>query len=252
MATYYCRYSDILSYGATWSLTSGSANSAFPLTNLNLVDADTPSKTTGTAATYRGTIASTAIQAIALINCNLAGLTLTVTNNNGAPVNTSLVVPAANVDGLSLNAWVDLRAVTNAGTQWNIAITGAAANIAIGKILLISSLRTADVRWRPRMGESTPMITHRTASGKMLSYRRGTRIRTFGVEFTRETERSNYVNLRRSSVGPSQPWVFIPEGAVNDPVYGFFPEPIWELVRESPNVTRWSDTLEEMSPGVAL
>src|SRR5690349_15599380 len=106
---YYCRYTDILSYGATWSLTSGTANSSFPLTNLNLVDADTPSKLTGTSGAYRGTISSAAIQAIALINCNLAGLTITVTNNNASPVNTTFAVPAAAADGLSLNAWIDLR-----------------------------------------------------------------------------------------------------------------------------------------------
>jgi hypothetical protein len=128
VATLYCRPSDILSYAATWSLPVGTADSAFPLANLNSVYAHIVSKTTGTAATYRGTISSTALQAIAIINCNLAGLTLTVTNNNSM-ASTNLVIPSAPTDNVSINGFVDLRAVTTAATQWNIAITGASDGV---------------------------------------------------------------------------------------------------------------------------
>jgi hypothetical protein len=251
MATLYCRPSDILSYAATWSLTAGSADSAFPLTNLASVYAHIVSKTTGTAATYRGTISSTALQAIAIINCNLAGLTLTVTNNNSM-ASTNLVIPSAPTDNVSINGFVDLRAVTTAATQWNIAITGAAANIAIGKILLISNLRTMLPMWELGVGETKPSVVHRTEYGIAVGSRRAVRFRSFVPSFGRESERSAYASLRRASEGPTQPFLFVLDDAVNDPAYVWFPEDTWEHTRGSLLGTSWSDRLEEANSGLAL
>lgn len=250
-STLVCRYADIKSYGATWSLTSGTANSSFQLTNLNSPYADRVSKTTGTTATYRGTIASTAIQGIAIINCNLAGLTLTITNNN-AMASQNLVIPAANADGLSLNGWVDLRAVTTAATQWNVAISGAAANIAIGKILLLGTLSAVGIRWDWRMKETTPAIVKRTSRQVAVGYPSGTRYRAATVSLMRESQRPTWANLRRGSVGPTQPCVFVPDSTVNDPLYGWFPDDSWDHMRVFTSVSTWTDTIEEMNPGVAL
>lgn len=247
----YATYSDLLSFGATWSLTSGVADSAFPLTNLNDPRADRVSKLTGTSGTYRGTIASTAIQAVAVMNCNLPGLTLAVTNNN-AMASQNLVIPAAPADNIGISGWVDLRLVTTAATQWNVAITGAAANIAVGKILLIANLRSFLIRWHLRMDETAPAILKRTTSGTALGYPRGTRYRALEFALAHESARAAYTTLRRGSVGPSKPVVVIPEETVNDLIYGYFPSPSWSHSRDSPQVTRWTDTVEELNPGVSL
>ncbi len=244
-------YADILSFGATWSLTSGSADSAFPLTNLNNPYADVISKLTGTSGTYRGAIASTAIQGIVIVNCNLGGLTLTVTNN-GAMASQNLIIPATAADSLSLNGFVDLRAVTTAGTQWNVAISGAAANVAIGKILLLANLRQITIRSRPRFSETKPFIMKRNSRGVARGYPQGTRYRGLDVSLMKESQRATWTTLRRGSVGPTQPFVLIPENSVNDPIYAWFPSPTWQHERTQTNDTQWDDTLEEMNPGAAL
>jgi hypothetical protein len=250
MATLYCLPSDIKSYDATWSLTSGSADSAFPLTNLNSRYAHLVSKTTGTSATYRGTISSASLQAIAIINCNLAGLTLTITNNNS--LSTSLVIPSAPADNLSINGWVDLRSITTAATQWNVAISGAAANIAVGKILLIGTLRTMLIRWGVTAAEMKPTRVFRTEYDIALGTRMGVRYRAFVPTISRESERTAYTALRRGSEGPTQPFLFVLDESVNDPAYVWFPEPSWEHSRNTVLHTEWSDRLEEANVGLAL
>jgi hypothetical protein len=252
MATALCaRYSDILSYGATWSLTSGTVNSAFPLANLNDVRADYVTKTTADTCTYKAVIASTALQAVAFINCNRPGTTVTVTNNN-AMGSQSLLIPAAASDSINISGWLDLRAVTTAATDWSFAVATGSGNVAVGKILLISNLRSFLIRWKPSFPETSPRIMKRTSSGTPLGYPKGTRYRGIKFSLMRESERSAYAALRRGSVGPSQPCLIIPEPTVNDPLYGFFPYEEWEHTRESGRVTTWEDEIEEMNPGVSL
>jgi hypothetical protein len=246
-----CYHSSILSYAATWSLAVGSADSAFPLTNLNSVYAHKVSKTTGTTATYRGTISSTAIQAIAVINCNLAGLTLTITNNGGM-ASQNLVIPAAPADNLSINGWVDLRAVTTAGTQWNVAIAGAAANIAVGKILLISSLVSMPLRLNLPVRERKPTNVKRTHAGIALGNRKAVRYRTWLPDFAQESNRASYTTLRRGSEGPTQPFLFLLDYTVNDPAYAWFPDDEWQHMRVTDGIAEWSDRIEECNPGTAL
>lgn len=248
-------YSANKSIGATWSRVSG-ANvvAAFPFANWNSPYADTVVKFDNTAVKVRGTITSTAIQAIGIINCNLGGLTLTVTNNNSM-ASQSLIVPATPADSLSLNAWIDLRAVTTAATQWDIDIPTNGANVAIGKIVLIASLTAVKIRWNWRMKETLPALVHRTSRGVARGYIVGTRYREATATLMLETYRSTWTDLRRGSVGPARPMVFIPDASVNDLVYGWFPEPAWEHERVVSGVdaaTAWTDTVEEMNPGVAL
>lgn len=250
-STLYGLFPNCKSYGASWSLTVGSADSAFPLTNLNSVYPHLVSKTTGAAATYRGTISSAAIQGIAIINCNLAGLTLTITNNGGM-ASQSLVIPAAPADGVSLNGFVDLRAVTTAATQWNVAISGAAANIAVGKILLYSALGTMLIRWGVRVAEKKPTRVFRTEYDIALGSRKAVRYRTFLPSLNRETQRAAYTTLRRGSEGPTQPFLFILDHMVNDPAYVWFPDDEWEHERLVELASPWSDRMEEMNPGLAL
>jgi hypothetical protein len=245
------RYSDILSYGATWSLTAGTINSAFPLANLNDVRADYVAKLAETSGTFRGTIASTALQAVAFVNCNRPGATITVTNNN-AMASQSLLIPAAPSDNIGISGILDIRAVTTAATQWNFAIPVGTGPVAVGKILLISNLRQFLIRSRPKFRDTSPRILRRTSSGTALGYPKGTRYRGLEFQLMRESERSAYELLRRGSVGPSQPHVIWPKLTLNDFLYSFFPKDDWQHERESEPVTTWTDEVEEMNPGVSL
>jgi hypothetical protein len=250
--TLVCRYADIKSYGATWSRVSGASEvAAFPMTNWNSPYADRVAKFDSTAVKVRATIASTAIQGIVIVNCNLAGLTLTITNGGGM-ASQSLVVPAANADGLSLNAWKDLRLVTTAATTWDIDIPTNAANVAIGKIILVADFDAVRILWNWRMKETTPATVKRTSRHVAVGYPSGTRYRAASVDLVREADRSTWTNLRRGSVGPSRPAVLIPDSTVNDPLYGWFPSESWDHERVFERRTTWTDTVEEMNPGVAL
>jgi len=245
-----CKPSGLLNLGATWSLTSGTADSAHPLTNLNSPYAHLLSKTTGTSATYRGTIASTALKGVAFINCGagLAGLTVAVTNNGAMP-SQNLVIPSVYPDGVQLNAFLDLRAVTTAGTQWNFAITGASANISVGKILLIRDLDEIQVLWSVGVKERKPTIIHRTDYDVALGYRKAVRFRQWRVQIGRESQRAAWTTLRRGSEGPTQPFLWVPDYTVNDPAYAWFPEPEWEHLRHTPLHTPFTDQIEECNPG---
>jgi hypothetical protein len=245
------RYADLLSFGATWSLTAGTINSAFPLANLNDVRADYVAKLAETSGTIRGTIASTALQAVAIVNCNRPGATITVTNNN-AMASQSLLIAAAPSDNIGIGGILDIRAVTTAATQWNFAIPVGTGPVAVGKILLISNLRQFLIRSRPKFRDTSPYIGQRTSSGTPLGYPKGVRYRGLEFQLMRESERSAYETLRRGSVGPSQPCVVWPKPSVNDFLYGYFPPPTWEHERDSERVTTWTDELEEMNPGVSL
>src|SRR6187431_2854817 len=97
----YAKTSDLLT--PTWSLTAGTANSAYPVTNLGDMKPYKPFKATSGTCTMRATFGgSTTLQAIAIIGHNLAGVTITITN--GAGLSTTLVVPANTGDGMPVNA----------------------------------------------------------------------------------------------------------------------------------------------------
>jgi len=247
----FCYYTDIKSFAATWSLTAGAADSAFPLVNLNSPRADVVSKITSGTATYRGTIASTAIQAVAFINTNLSGATVTVTNNNSM-ASQSLLIPAAQPDGLSLNGFLNLRLVTTAATQWNFAISGFGSNVAVGKILLIASVREMCHRWGVQIKERKPFILHRTEYGIPLGFPLRVRYRELRPNLARESERAAYTALRRSGSGPHEPFWFVLDPAVNDPMYLWHQPDEWEHTRDAPLITKWSDVFEEVNPGLGL
>lgn len=249
--TLYCYFTDLKSFAATWSLTAGAADSAFPLANLNNPRADLVSKLTSGTGTYRATVASAAIQAVAFINTNLAGATVVVTNNGGM-ASQNLTIPAAQPDGLSLNGWLDLRAVTTAATQWNFAISGFASNVAVGKILLIGTARVMDSRWGIQIRERKPFILNRTEYGVPLGFPLRVRYREVRPIFVRESERAAFTALRRSGSGPHEPFWFALEPAVNDCMYLWHQAEDWEHSRDLPNISRWTDTFEEVNPGLAL
>lgn len=242
-----------LGIGATWSAPAGTIDSAFPLTNQNSVYAHLVTKFTGTSGTLRGTIASTAIQALVLINCSrsIAGLTGTVTNNGGM-ASQNIVVPAQPADGCSINAWVDLRSVTTAGTQWDVAFSGASSAIGIGKVLLIDTLREMPIRLFMPAEETKPTHVFRTEADIALGNRIGVRYRTWIPTFPRESYRTVYTQLRRAAEGPTQPFLFVFDATLNDPAYAWFPDPTWRQTYVFDGHTEWADRLEEANPGQAL
>lgn len=252
MACYYAKPSDMVTGSATLSLTAGTANASYPLTNLQDLRPDKPFKATGTAATIRATFgAGKALQAVGFIHHNLHGLTVTVTNNNSM-ASQNLVMPAIGDDSYPVNGWLNIAAVTTSATQWNFAITGAAANVAIGELILVETLRTADITWGVTHADRHPIIEHRTEYDVSLIYDLAVRTRLFTANVVRESERSAITSLHRGAKGRVTPFWFVLDSDVNDATMVRFAgiELPWE--RAQPRESRTTLALEEVSAGVAL
>jgi hypothetical protein len=252
MATYYAKPADMVTASATLSLTAGTAESSYPLTNLADLRPDKPFKANETAATIRATFGGAkALQAVGFIHHNLHGLTVTVTNNNSM-ASQSLVIPAIGDDSYPINPWLNIAAVTTSATQWNFAITGAAANVAIGDLILVETLRTMDITWGVTHSDRHPVIEHRTEYDVPLIYDLGLRYRLFTGAVVREDQRSAITSLHRGAKGRVTPFWFVPESGNNDAMLVRFVgvELPWERVHA--RHSKATIDLEETSAGVAL
>lgn len=249
----YAKYSDSVLSQATVSLTSGTAADAFPLSQLYDGRPDKIFRATGTACTIRATFGgSKTIQGIALIHHNLHGLTLTLTNNGGM-ASQNIVVPTASEDGFPIHPWWDGRLVANnAATQWNLAITGAAANVGIGELLLIETLRTLPIRWGPTEGEDHPAIIHTTERGVKLKSSRSVRMRELSGAVLLESDRAEMASLRRGTLGQMRGFLLIPDSTKNDALMVAFQESKRVFSRRNPGFTDQSIAVEELSAGVVI
>lgn len=253
--TLYGRPSDNICASATLSLTTGAAAAGYPLTNLQDLRPDTPFKCTGVNATIVCTFgAAKTLQAIALAHHNLYGLTITVTNNGGVMASQNLVVPAVSNDGLPVNPWIDLRSVAgNSAAVWTITIAGAAANVAIGELLLIQTLRSMPLRYGCEIVERHPALTHRTEYDVKLSYGMGLRYRRMTGMIEKESERASLLALHRDARGTLKPWLFILESDVNDAMFVAFDDTSeWAHQRQTPAHTPSQVKIEELIAGLAL
>ena len=210
---------DNLAPSATISLTAGAPNASFPLTQLYDLKAYKVFKATGTSCTIHAVfgVAKT-LQAIALIHTNLNGATITITN--GAGLNVTMTAPTLGEDGHRLDSWKDLRGVAlTTSTTWDIAITGAAAAIAIGELVLLETVRTLPIVWdgqAPEETESHPTSPGLTDYGVSLPYGFGVRAGSKAGTVLPDTYRSAVLSLKRSAQGSLKAFLIVWEDSVND------------------------------------
>lgn len=256
----YATPADNVVQSATPSLTVGTANAAFPLTNIDDIDPGVVFKATTGTATIRFTFGgATVLVAIAMFNHNLHGLTPTWTNNGGMATQ-NFPVPTVPEDLLGINPWLDLRGVAGtSATQWNLVISGAPNAVAIGDIALLTALRDLKVPWQYKHKEHHPTIIHRTEKEKRLIFPHSVRTRMFSGEAIRFEDRAAVRSLRRSAQGAYKPWVFIPDSAVNDALLVQFAdddtgEETYEYVdpARTTGIVRMPVSLEEVQSGLAL
>lgn len=249
MASYYCRPSDILQ--PTWSVTSGAANAAFPVTNLGDLKPFKPFKATGTAATVRATFAgSTTLAAVAFIMHNAAGTTVTISSGAGA-IGT-MVFPANTSDSLPVNAYKLFAGLSNlTSTTFDFAFTGLSANVAIGEILLIETVRTLQPTWGLKVERDHLIDEEKTEFGVPLVYELGVRERTFGADVVLESERSAMEALY-DSARKRRAWWLVPDSSVNDCLYARFVNKPLTATFDAPRITKMSIDVEEIGLGPAL
>ena len=185
---------DLISAG---SVSATNENASYPATNLQNYDPADPFKATTTSTTITVTHSSAARKAVAFINHNLAGATVTVGG-------VSVTIPSRTADGQCVNAYKVLD--LGAGTSTSIVITGASANVAIGRIVLVSAI--ADLYWL--YGLETyrrhPVNSIRTFGESENIYDKGLSIWGGRGLVNRETNRSTIEGLWAAAKGRVLPW----------------------------------------------
>jgi hypothetical protein len=237
---------------ATLSLTAGAAATGFPVTNGNNGRPDVALKTTAATATIRATFSSMTVQGVAIINHNRPSTSVTLSSSGG--LSSTLALPANGDDGYSIAGFKDLTGLagTTGITTLDFAIPTGSGNVAIGEIVIISSLSTMDVTWGVSHAEVHPIIEHRTEYDVSLIYDLGCRYRVLSAPIVRESERAAITALHRACKGRVTPFLFVLDSAVNDPMLVRFKDIALPWERVGPNHSRTTIELEEVSSGLAL
>lgn len=257
----YTHPADNVAPDAAWAVTSGTANSAYPLANVVDRIYAKPFKATGTAVTFTANFGSPA-QEIELIGIggqhNLVGGTVKVDNNGGMSQQT-IVIPANRADGQSNSPWLDLSGVTNNNaTLWTFTITGASAPVAIGEIEMYA-VKRALPGFNPAYGfsdeETHPIIEHPTDFGFVKPpYDMGVTTRTLAGLNVTDTV-GNIATIRdwhRACYGRVKSCLVVLDPAVNDARFVRFFESKWAHVLRYPEVHTTAFSLEEVARGPVL
>lgn len=254
-AAAYARPSDDIAPSATWSLTSGAAAGGYPVANVKNLNPAKPFKATGTSATLRATYGSPqTIVAIAILNHNLAGLSA-LAIQSGSGLNQALTVPP-NAGGQCVPFIVDLStlsSVQRTSTTFDLVVTTTVlGNVAIGEVLLLTSIRDLWVSWGQQTQPQRLVIDARTFGGSPLLYNK----RVLVHRLTGQVEPSEYEatlrTLETEAEGSVHPWLVWPDVTVSRCHYVKFSPGTFRWTRQAPNLSTIPVDLEEMSAGPPL
>ncbi len=198
---------------ATPSWAVSSADASYPVTNVLTLEPGDVAKAIATTATLRLTWGgSKTPEIVGLIHTNLGGASSVTVATNGGMVAVTMSIHDSE-DGLCQCGWVDLRGLTGvAGTQLNIAVTGATGNVAIGTVVVLDDVYEPKVRWRYRLGQRMPKIRHETAADTEFIYAVPSRRRSVRCEAHWAEDRPFWrsLQLEAYSVTPT-PFLVIPD-----------------------------------------
>lgn len=247
----YCRPSDIQTPSATISVTAGTADSAYPASNVNDKLAHTVVKSTGTSIALRATFgASKTLQAVALINTNATGATLT----NGAGLNQTITIPTTPEDGHQLDPWIDLRELANtSSTTWDIALTGP-SGVGLGEWLLVETLRDLPIRWGLTETDQHAISLQETDYGTRLKYSMGVRRRKVAGDLVLKSTaiRNDVRSLARDAQGAFYSFLLLLDDGINDALYVDLTSDLTDIVRAYPLMSTARLEFTEAQKGLAL
>lgn len=236
----------------TGTVTMSGALTGYPATNIKTYDPSQICLTGGTSSTIVITPGgSRTVEGIAIINHNWTTATL----SSSAGSIGAITMPARSLDGQCINAFLDLRLLSNrTGSSFTIAVSGA-ANVGVGRICLVTTLRELRWRWGGSAGvqfrEDWPNVEMRTFYQSRLVWERGVRVRSASGVVAVEEDRPALMNLARAAKGSTIPWLLIPEQTVNDAMYVRFTGP-FEWTRQVPDASEIPIDVEEAPMGLPI
>lgn len=144
---------------ATPSWAVGTEASGYDVENvLTLVPGDV-AKANETTATLRLMFSGNVTPvALVFIHTNWGGASSVTVTNGGSMAPQSVTIRETR-DGLCECGWVDLRGVANTtDDQWDIAVAGADGPVAIGSILVLTSIESPRTKWEYLLGDWAPKV----------------------------------------------------------------------------------------------
>jgi hypothetical protein len=264
----YSRASENIADNVTPTLASGTADAAYPLTNLYDLNPAKPFKTSSSATAVRVTWDHGSAQRADLVCLPMHNIPagtdvryqMNATDSWGGPtVNAAITIPTAGADGLPIPAWKDLTGVSGysaGGFRYHSLFVPALAGItALGEIY-VGSQKRQDIKnyqWNYKKAERHPVILRKTAYGVPLSYRLGHREREMAFRVgPNASELALLLEWFRDAYGQKRPFLFVPDPDVNDAYVGYFGQ---DTVDPSTQYTNrhWLDlTICEWPSGPAL
>lgn len=250
----YARPGDDIAPDATWSVTSGAADAAYPVANVANRNPAKPFKATGTSATIRATYgASQVLVGVALINHNLAGATVSITSGAGL---SEAVAIGANSGGQCTPAFLDFSTALLAqrtSTTFNLVISGGAlGNIAIGEVLLLTAIRDLTWIWGLTIRPKRLIQRQTTFGGTHLQYNKRVRVHVISAQTDLQSEEAAMRTLEEEAQGELLPWLIIPARAVNACYYVQFVPGTFAWTPQSDGFTDIPIEAEEVSAGPPL
>ena len=271
-ATYhgiYVKYSENVAPLGTPSVQFGTANSAYPATNL--VDGN-PAKVckvdSTTGAVMLAYAAKQPAKLFAVIHQNVDGGLSGVriqgndTNSWGSPsFDAAVTIPSMRGAGVTrwpVNPWVDLTLAAGydaAGWKyWRYYVPGNSQNLQIGQVVLASDFHKYDpnVDWGLSAEDSRLNIVQRTGYNVKHTTRRGT------VQWRRAAQIEDCPDTLRDALnahvddvdGDTFPWLLVEDGTVNSCRFVKYAESKNAIQFKLTNSSRVSVTVEEVSRGV--
>ena len=225
------------------ALSATNENASFPIERVQVDDYESPSnpfKATTTASVITITFDDDETpDCLVIINHNLEGATVTLAN--GAGFSQAVAIPDRTRDGLCVNVFFDMRTFANRlDDVWTLTITGAAGNIAIGRLVMIATGGLQPVPWLVRTPTYRPdrlSNSLRTHAGTELIHDKGIRIRHASGQTVDEDDRAVQEVAWDAARGRALPFLFVPDTDVND---------AWWVRFDGP--PEWSYTTLEIAP----
>lgn len=240
---------DFISLGTT-ALSMTNANTDYPAANMATNNPGKVAKatTTSTVITMNGT-ANVTIEGFCIFNHNLFGATVTLANPAG--YSQTITIPARRSSGAVVNAWRDCRLDANrTDDDWTLTITGASANIQIGRLYLVETWYAFplqwDLEWEDTRRTSDPIETF---NGSLVMYDTQVNIRKAKGRVVSASAFTDVYDLFHAAKGRVKPWVYIPDYTVNDACYMQFQTPTLTWKQQAPLYTPVDIAIQEASSG---